>query len=288
MDINLKKKKKFKWDYNKGILAPYLLILLVLIIIPMVLIFFYSVVNQESKLPVYAFTFNNYINFFTNLARLKTLFKSIILAIASTIICVLVSYPISYFIAKRSPKTQAMLILLVTSPMWVNMLLRTMALKQIFEGPLLRFLRSVNVLAEEEKILGSNFAVIYGMVYNYMPYMVLPIYTTLSKIDGKLLEASTDLGASRTQTFRRVILPLSMSGVMSGITIVFLSAATTIVISKYMGDGKVVLIGNIIETEFITNSAWGRGSAISMILLAIILVMMVFTKKLDKTAREED
>lgn len=282
-----KQRKKIHWDYNKSILTPYILILLILILVPMLLIFFYSIIKQESTLPVYGLTFENYTAFFTNSSALKALWKSIVLAVVSTAFCVLFAYPISYFIARRKAKTQAVLILLITSPMWVNMLLRTMAVKQIFEGPLLMFARKIGVLAEDEKILGTNFAVVFGMVYNYLPYMVLPIYTTLSKLDGKLLEASIDLGASRGQTFRRVILPLSITGVLSGITIVFLSAATTIVISKYMGDGKYVLIGNIIETEFITNSAWGRGSAISMILLLIILTLMWLMNKVDKTAKEK-
>ncbi len=280
----LKNKKKFKWTYEKTILTPYIILLLVLILIPMILIFFYSIIDQESELPIYTITFKNYIAFFNNQSATRALLKSILLAVVSTIFCVIFAYPISYFIARRSPKTQATLILLVTAPMWVNMLLRTMAVKQIFEGPLLIILRKIHILGENDKILGSYFAVVFGMVYNYLPYMVLPIYTTLSKLDEKLIEASTDLGASKGQTFRRVIMPLSIPGVLSGVTIVFLSAATTIVISKYMGDGKFVLIGNIIETEFITNSAWGNGSAISMILLVIILLILWLTNKATKKA----
>lgn len=280
----VKNKKKFKWTYEKTILTPYIILLLVLILIPMILIFFYSIIDQESELPIYTITFKNYIAFFNNQSATRALLKSILLAVVSTIFCVIFAYPISYFIARRSPKTQATLILLVTAPMWVNMLLRTMAVKQIFEGPLLIILRKIHILGENDKILGSYFAVVFGMVYNYLPYMVLPIYTTLSKLDEKLIEASTDLGASKGQTFRRVIMPLSIPGVLSGVTIVFLSAATTIVISKYMGDGKFVLIGNIIETEFITNSAWGNGSAISMILLVIILLILWLTNKATKKA----
>ncbi len=285
MEVEIvKNKKKFKWTYEKTILTPYIILLLVLILIPMILIFFYSIIDQESELPIYTITFKNYITFFNNQSATKALLKSILLAIISTVFCVIFAYPISYFIARRSPKTQATLILLVTAPMWVNMLLRTMAVKQIFEGPLLTLLRKLHILGETDKILGSYFAVVFGMVYNYLPYMILPIYTTLSKLDEKLIEASTDLGASKGQTFRRVIMPLSIPGVLSGVTIVFLSAATTIVISKYMGDGKFVLIGNIIETEFITNSAWGNGSAISMILLVIILLILWFTNKATKKA----
>lgn len=283
----VKNKKKFKWTYEKTILTPYIILLLVLILIPMILIFFYSIIDQESELPIYTITFKNYIAFFNNQSATRSLLKSILLAVISTIFCVIFAYPISYFIARRSTKTQATLILLVTAPMWVNMLLRTMAVKQIFEGPFLIILRKMHILGENDKILGSYFAVVFGMVYNYLPYMILPIYTTLSKLDEKLIEASTDLGASKGQTFRRVIMPLSIPGVLSGVTIVFLSAATTIVISKYMGDGKFVLIGNIIETEFITNSAWGNGSAISMILLVIILLILWLTNKATKKAGGE-
>lgn len=281
-----KTKKKLKIDYNFFLLLPFLILLVVLIIFPMMSIVLYSVLDQTSQLPIYTFTFQNYINFFSTSELVGSLGKSLWFALLTTIGCIAIGYPISYFIAKRKLKTQATLILLITSPMWINMLLRTLAVKQLFEGPLLKLVQQIN--PNIISILGTDFAVVFGMVYNYLPFMILPIYTILSKLDFKLIEASTDLGASRFQSFRRVILPLSLVGVLSGITIVFLSSATTIVISKFLGESKYVLIGNIIDMEFVTNAQWGSGSAISVILLLVIMILMWITNKLDKTAKDGD
>lgn len=277
-----KTKKKIHFDFHKAILTPYLLILVGLIVLPMAIILFYSVVDQTSEFPIFSLNFSNYYYFLTTKEFVGALLKSLYLALITTLICVLVAYPISYYIARRKPKTQAMLILLITAPMWINMLLRTLAVKQLFEGPIFQLM---SLFGAQENLLGTNFAVIFGMVINYVPFMVLPIYTILQKLDYKLIEASTDLGASRGQTFRNVILPLSIPGVLSGITIVFLSAATTIVISKYLGDGKYLLIGNIIEKQFIENARWSYGSAISIILLAIVMIIMWLINKLDRTSK---
>ena len=270
-----KKKKKIK--YYTWFLIPFLILLALLILLPFVIIIFYSLFKETSEFPIYRFTGENYEAFIKNSKIVFALFKSLWFAFIATIITLLISYPLAYFISKRSPKTQNLLTLLVTAPMWINMLLRILALKQIFDGPLLKLAQSMGY--SEKTLLGSSITVIIGMVYIYIPYMVLPIYTILQKLDKRLIEASTDLGGKTSHTFLHVTLPLSLPGIMSGVTIVFLSSATTIAISKYLGGGKYNLIGNIIETEFITNSAWGYGSAISIILLAIImLVMWVGTK----------
>ena len=208
------------------------------------------------------------------------------MALLATIICVIICYPIAYFIAKRKPQTQAILVLLVTAPMWINMLLRTLAIKQLLDGPLLKLVKLFN--PNVNVIIGNDFSVIFGMVYNYIPYMILPIYTSLEKLDPRLIEASTDLGAKNYQTLRRVILPLSLPGVLSGVTITFLSCATTITITKYLGEGRYFLIGNLIETEFITNSRWSFGSAISLIMLIIILAIMLLMSKLNKEEEYEN
>ncbi len=277
------KGKIIKINYFSSFLIPYLAILIILIVLPMLVILLYSVTNQKSEFPIYGFTMSNYFDFFKSQELVKALIKSIYLSFITTIFCIIFAYPISYFIAKRTAKSQAILILLVTSPMWINMLLRTLAVKQLFEGPLLKIMMNFGI---ERSLLGTDFAVIFGMVYNYLPFMVLPIYTILSKLDYKLIEASTDLGANKYQNFTKVILPLSVPGILSGVTIVFLSAATTIVISKYLGDGKYMLIGNIIETQFIENAQWSYGSAISIILLGIIMLLMWLTAKSDKSAKE--
>ena len=183
---------------------------------------------------------------------IKAMLDSIYLAVLTTVFALLIGYPTAYIIANRKPRTQAAMILVITAPMWVNMLLRTMALKQLFE----MFVPN---------LLGGNFSIVTGMVYVFLPFMVLPIYTVLSKIDPRLYEAAHDLGANKFETFIKVTLPLSITGVLSGITMVLLPAATTLVIPKYLGGGRY-LIGNLIEDRFLKNGDWGYGSAIAIIL----------------------
>lgn len=275
-----------KVKYNKSrnyylpFLIPYLLILLIFIVLPMVFIFVYSILDLKTDLPIYVVTLENYQSFFETILYIKCIWKSIYLAFLATLVCLIVCYPISYFIAKRKPATQALLILLVTAPMWVNMLLRTLAIKQVLDGPLLKLVQMVD--PDVNILIGNDFSVIFGMVYNYIPYMILPIYTILSKIDARLIEASIDLGARNRDTFLNVIAPLSLPGVMSGVTIVFLSSATTITITKYLGEGRYFLIGNLIETEFITNSRWSFGSAISVILLLLIMAIMWLMNRVSR------
>lgn len=275
---------KKKATHYTAFLVPYLFILFGFILLPMLSILAYSLIDKTSELPIYSFTFSNYAKFFESALYLKCILKSLYLALVATIVCLIVCYPIAYFIAKRKPRTQAMLVLLVTAPMWVNMLLRTLAIKQVFDGPLLAIVRWFN--PDINVIVGNDFSVIFGMVYNYVPYMILPIYTSLTKIDARLLEASTDLGAKSFQTLFNVIVPLSIPGVLSGITITFLSCATTITITKYLGEGRYFLIGNLIETEFITNSRWSFGSAISVILLIVIMLAMFIINKFNKEEKE--
>jgi len=260
-------------------LIPYVIFLSVFILLPMVFIFVYSLIEKQNAF-VYRFTFNNFSMFFSTNLYAHCIWKSVYLAFFATIITLLISYPLAYFIARRKPSFRKSLILLVTSPMWINMLLRTLAIKQLLDGPLLKFVQMFN--PDINVIIGNDFSVIFGMVYNYIPYMILPIYTSLTKLDYRLQEASTDLGARAYQTFGHVTLPLSIPGIMSGVTIVFLSCTTTITISKYLGEGRYFLIGNLIETEFITNSRWGFGSAISLIMLILMMLVMVLFDKVSK------
>lgn len=259
-------------------LLPYLFILFVFILLPMLFIIVYSLIDNTEF--VYRLTLDNFASFFATKLYFKAILKSLKLALIATICCIIICYPVAYFIARRKPSTRKALLLLSTSPMWINMLLRTLAIKQLLDGPLLKIVRLFN--PDINVIIGNDFSVILGMVYNYIPYMILPIFTSLSKIDNKLLEASTDLGAKSKDTFLTVTLPLSLPGVISGVTMVFLSCTTTITISKYLGEGRYFLIGNVIENEFITNSRWGFGSAISLILLVIMLLIMLIFDKLQK------
>lgn len=265
-------RRKRRLKITNFLSLPYLLILLILIVIPIVLILFYSMTVKVNDL-YYQFSLKYFIDFFTEGTFVRTMGDSIVLAIITTVICLFIGYPTAWIIARQKPRTQQILILLVTAPMWINMLIRTLAWKQIFD-------------MIDPNILGSNLAIITGMVYVFLPFMILPIYTVLSKIDPLLYEASHDLGASDFKTFTKVTLPLSIGGILSGITMVLLPAATTIVIPKILGTGRY-MIGTLIEERFLKAGNWGYGSAIAIILAVIIMVMVLLSRRFDKSREVE-
>lgn len=265
-----KKAKTIKSVHILGV--PYYIILIGLIIIPLILMFFYSITVYEGDM-FYRFTLKHFIDFFKEDVFVKTMLESIFLALITTFICLLIGYPTAYIISRQKPKRQMLLILLVTVPMWINLLILTTAWVQIFD--------LIN-----GNILGTDLAIIIGMVNIYLPFMIIPIYTVLSKINPRLYEASADLGANSFKTFLKVTLPLSLGGVLSGSTMVLLPAATTIVIPYKLGLGKY-LIGSLIEDSFFKAGNWGEGSAIAIIMSAIIMVMVVLTRRVDKVREVE-
>ena len=190
-------------------------------------------------------------------------------------------YPIAYYIARSEQKKQNALILVITIPMWINMLVRTYAwIGLLSDGGLIqRILHMVGL--GKGSLLYTEGAVLLGMVYNFLPFMILQIQTSLSKMDNSLLEASADLGASPAQTFKRVTLPLSVPGIINGITLVFLPAVSSFFIPKLLGGGQYFLIGNMIENQFITVGEWNFGSAISMIMAVIMMVLMMVVRKIE-------
>jgi len=273
-----KEKTRIKFDLYTGMSIPYLLILFIFVLLPFFFIVLYAFLNRsDSKLFL---TMNNFSEFVTNQNFLIAAMLSLWFAFLTTVFSLLIAYPVAYFIARSKAKIRSTIILLITIPMWINMLLRTLAWKQIFE--LLEDFLSI-------KILGTDFAVVFGMVYVFLPFMIIPIYTSILKIDNSLYEASKDLGANSVKTFVHVTLPLSMPGIISGITMVFLPAATSLVIPKYLGDGlsRYYLIGNLIESYFIAGNNYYFGSAIAVLLSLIILLMMYFVNKMDRTIVNE-
>lgn len=255
---------------------PYIVWVILMVALPMLLIAFYSVIDGGNGIVNVDFTFDNYIQFFTDPDFLLILWRSIEIAIKTTIICVLVGYPIAYFIAGSSEKVQNILILMITLPMWINMLVRTYAWIGILsEGGIAQRLLEIIGLGNRE-LLYTEGAVMLGMVYNFMPFMILQINSALSKMDKSLIDASADLGANKVQTFRRVIFPLSLPGVISGVTLVFLPSVSSFFIPKLLGGGQYFLIGNVIENQFITVGEWSFGSAISMI-IAVIMMLSIYT-----------
>ena len=260
---------------------PYIVWAVLMLVLPMGLIAVYSVMDQGNSIVTFSFTLKHYVKFFTDSDFLLILWRSLLIAIKTTIICLLLGYPTAYFIARSKEKVQNALILCITIPMWINMLVRTYAwIGLLSEGGFIQKLLSFIGLGNQN-LLYTEGAVLLGMVYNFLPFMILQIQTSLSKMDNSLLEASSDLGATPVQTFRRVTLPLSLPGVINGITLVFLPAVSSFFIPKLLGGGQYFLIGNMIENQFITVGEWNFGSAISMIMAVIMMLLMMAVRKVE-------
>lgn len=260
---------------------PYIVWAVLMLVLPMGLIAVYSVMKQGNSIVTFSFTLEHYVKFFTDPDFLLILWRSLLIAIKTTIICLLIGYPVAYFIARSKEKIQNILILCITIPMWINMLVRTYAwIGLLSEGGFIQQILSFIGLGDKE-LLYTEGAVLLGMVYNFLPFMILQIQTSLSKMDNSLLEASSDLGATPVQTFRRVTLPLSIPGVINGITLVFLPAVSSFFIPKLLGGGQYFLIGNLIENQFITVGEWNFGSAISIIMAVIMMLLMMAVRKVE-------
>lgn len=243
----------------------------IFIIAPIILIFMYSFQGADG-----GFTLENFTRFFnfSDPTYLKVLWRSIYLAAISTVICLLLGYPMAYILSKLPSRIRGTLSFLFVLPMWMNFLLRTYAWMTLLErtGIINTFLTNLGLPTWD--IMYTQGAVILGNVYNFLPFMILPIYNVLIKIDKSVLEASADLGGNGSVTFRKVIFPLSIPGVISGISMTFMPAVTTFVISKLLGGGQNALIGDLIENQFKVTGDWGFGSAMSVILMVLILAAM--------------
>ncbi len=260
---------------------PYIVWAALMLVLPMGLIALYSFMEQGNSIISFSFTLDHYVKFFTDKDFLLILWRSLLIAVKTTIICLLLGYPAAYFISRCSERAQNILILCVTIPMWINMLVRTYAwIGLLSEGGIVQRILSLIGLGNTE-LLYTEGAVLLGMVYNFLPFMILQVQTSLSKMDHSLLEASADLGASPAKTFWRVTFPLSIPGVINGITLVFLPAVSSFFIPKLLGGGQYFLIGNMIENQFITVGEWNFGSAISMIMAIIMMLLMMAVRKVE-------
>ena len=260
---------------------PYMVWVALMILLPMILIMLYAFTKPGNDIISFSFTLDHFKKFFTDLDFLLILWRSFLIALKTTLICVVLGYPVAYFIARSSDRLRNILILVITLPMWINMLVRTYAWIGILtkDGILQTVLSWFGI--DTGEILYTETAVLLGMVYNFIPFMILQINTSLCKMDKSLLEASNDLGANKLQTFLRVTLPLSLPGVVSGITLVFLPAVSSFFIPKLLGGGQFFLIGNVIENQFITVGEWNFGSAISMIMAMVMMLSMVLIRKIE-------
>ena len=260
-----------KYRFSRKHLAiPYALFLLVFVAAPLVVIVYYALTGSDGK-P----TARNFLNFFTDPNTLGTLLYSLILALVTTCVCLLIAYPVAYALAFSRLKARSVLVMLFIMPMWINFTLRLTALKEIL------------TLIEGNLAFHPFLNSVIGMTYDFLPFMILPIYNTVSKIDNHLIEAAYDLGASKPMTYIRVIIPLTVPGIVSGVTMVFIPALTTFVISNMLGGGKINLIGNIIEQEFTVNSNWYLGSGLSLVMMIFIIASMLLLQRFDKTGGQD-
>ncbi len=267
----IKNKLNIKW-----LSFPYLLWMSGFIIIPLIMIFFYGLSGSEGGL-----TFDN-VRLILDPINRRALLLSLGLSVISTFICLVLAYPLALILNQASMKSNSFIVLIIILPMWMNFLLRTIAWQNILErtgvlNSILKFFHLPTL-----NLINTPSAIILGMVYNFLPFMILPIYNVLLKIDKDVVNAARDLGANGFQTFRKIIFPLSLPGVLSGITMVFVPSLTTFVISTILGGSKIVLIGNVIEQQFLKLGNWHTGSGLSLVLMICILFSMAVLSKYDK------
>lgn len=268
---------KNKTRQTKQLLSgPYLFWAAAFIIIPLLMIVYYGLTNTDGD-----FTLLNLAKI-TTPENLKALGMALLLSFISTVICLLLAYPLAMILTSMNVNQGSFVVLIFILPMWMNFLLRTLAWQNLLEknGVINSILGFLHLPALE--IINTPYAIILGMVYNFLPFMVLPIYNVLSKIDKDVMFAAKDLGASNIQAFFRITFPLSVPGIISGVTMVFVPALTTFVISDLLGGSKILLIGNVIEQEFKQGSNWHVGSGLSLVLMIFIIVSMALIAKYDK------
>lgn len=265
----MRKSKASRW-----LAGPYLLWMAVFIVVPLFIVIWYALTNAGGQ-----FTLDN----LTQIGRYSSVFaRSLILAAVSTVICLVLAFPVGYFLSRLRANKQHIMLMLVMLPMWMNFLLRTYAWMTLLEDNGIINTALATLGLPKLHMINTSGAVVLGMVYNYIPYMILPLYSALAKMDHSVIEAAQDLGANQRRVFTKVIFPLSMPGVISGITMVFVPAVSTFIISKMLGGGSNLLIGDLIDMQFL-GSAYNPnlGSAISLVLMVLILICMGIMNQFD-------
>ena len=267
--------------------APYIIWSVIFIVVPLFMVAFYGLTMQTDS-GSFVFSLENFKNFFTPL-YLGVLWRSALYAAISTFICLIVGYPAALILSSKDLKHKSVMMFLIVIPMWMNLLLRTYSWLTLLEneGLINQLLRFLGIISGDESIqfLYGEGAVIFGMVYNFLPFMILPIHSVMSKMDYSIINAAEDLGANKFNVFRRVIFPLSIPGITSGITMVFVPAITTFAISNILSGNNVILLGNVIEKQFGVANNWNFGSTMSLVLMIFILISMFFTSDSDKESQ---
>ena len=265
---------------NKALLAgPFLVWTVAFIAIPLLMVIYYGFTGDDGS-----FTLENVKRILAP-HYLKSLWLALLLSLVSTAACLVMSYPLAMILSKLKGNKSQLIVLIFIIPMWMNFLLRTMAWQTLLEkngviNTVLRFLHLPTL-----RIINTPYAIILGMIYNFLPFMLLPIYNSLIKVDLSVIQAAEDLGANKFQTFTKVIFPLTLPGVISGITMVFVPAMTTFVLSDLLGGSKILLIGNVIEQQFKQVNNWHMGSGLSLVLMIFIAISMAIMNKYDKEGK---
>ncbi len=261
---------------RKALSLPYIVWMIGFTVIPLLLIFIFGLTDRSG-----AFTLKNVLSILEK-NHMKALLLSLRLSLISTAICLLLAFPLSMVLRGKKLGSASFVVFIFILPMWMNFLLRTLAWQTLLEknGVINGILTALHL--KNISIINTPTAIVLGMVYNFLPFMVLPVYNTMCKIDDSIIEAARDLGASFLQTLLRIWIPLSVPGIVSGITMVFVPALTTFVISNILGGSKILLIGNVIESEFTKASNWNLGSGLSIVMLIFILLSMTVLARYDK------
>ncbi len=263
--------------FRRQLLAgPYFLWIVVFILLPVLVILYYALTNSSGSL-----TFSNIFAIGNSVHR-KALFLSLKLAVICTVICLVLSYPLAMILSNLNKKYQKFITFIFILPMWMNFMLRILAWKILLSnnGVINTFLSALGL--PNINILNTSTAVVFCMVYDFLPFMIMPIYNAMSRISHDIIEAAKDLGAGKVTVFLRVIMPLTLSGVISGIIMVFVPALTSFAISDLLGGGKVLLIGNVIEQAFTQDYDWYLGSGLSIVLMVFVVASMAFMSHHDK------
>ena len=243
---------------------PYGVFLAFFVAAPLIVLFYYAVTNGSGQ-----FTLNNLKNFFVDPNTMGTLCYSIVLAVTVTLVCLVIAYPVAYILAGSALKRKGVILMLFVLPMWINFTLRITALKEILS------------LIEGNLAFHPFLNTVIGMTYDFLPFMILPVYNAVMELNEDVIEAARDLGAPLSAVLTKIMIPLTMPGIISGITMVFVPSLTTFAIPDILGGGKIMLIGNIIEQEFSTSMNWNLGSGLSIALMIFVLISMMFTVKND-------
>ena len=264
---------KFKQQFLAG---PYLIWIIGFIILPMVMILYYAFSNSDGAFTV------EYIAAIATETNRKAIFLSLKLGVICTLVCLVLSYPLAMILNNMQIKNQGLVVFIFMLPMWMNFMLRILAWKLLLSknGVINSVLTSLGL--SRINIINTSGAVILGMVYDFLPFMLLPIYNSLTRIRKDWIEAARDLGANNVTIFFKIILPLSVSGIISGIVMVFVPSLTSFAISQVLGGGHVLLIGNVIEQDFMQGMQWNAGSGLSFVLMIFVIVSMALVNQFDK------